>query len=257
MVDKINEIFANPTIKEVIFQIRFPNLFFIESKIGEYQIKIFKLFPQSKLLFRKQLLIADIGNDVKLEDSNNTSKDNGKKIWQFISEGKYRLNITSDSLDITSEFHKTYKLENADRFRDIIEYAVSAFLEVLPIPTINRIGLRYIDECPLFEKNNDKLLNYYNTCFPTSRFDIKDADEMAFKTVLKRNDYKLTFVEYLEKKDEEYKLILDYDAFANNVKPENYLNVTDKLYDIITDEYFKSIKDTLVSYMRNKESKKL
>lgn len=36
----INEVFVNPTVKQVIFQVKFPNLFFIESKIGDIQLKI-------------------------------------------------------------------------------------------------------------------------------------------------------------------------------------------------------------------------
>ena len=34
----INEVFPNPTVKKVIFQIRFPNLFFIESKIIAWSV---------------------------------------------------------------------------------------------------------------------------------------------------------------------------------------------------------------------------
>ena len=47
------EIFSNPTVKKVIFQIRFPNLFFIENKIGDFQLKIMGMFPESKLIFRR------------------------------------------------------------------------------------------------------------------------------------------------------------------------------------------------------------
>ena len=46
----INEIFPKPTVTQVIFQIRFPNLFFIENKIGDLQLKIMKEFPHSKLI---------------------------------------------------------------------------------------------------------------------------------------------------------------------------------------------------------------
>jgi len=48
---QINEVFPNPTVKQVIFQIRFPNLFYLESKIGEYQLKIMQRFPESVRCF--------------------------------------------------------------------------------------------------------------------------------------------------------------------------------------------------------------
>ena len=64
----INEIFPHPTVKRVVFQIRFPNLFYIENKIGDFQMKIMKEFPQSALIFRKQVVFADIGPEIKLEN---------------------------------------------------------------------------------------------------------------------------------------------------------------------------------------------
>ena len=31
----IHEVFPSPTVKQVIFQVRFPNLFYLESRMGE------------------------------------------------------------------------------------------------------------------------------------------------------------------------------------------------------------------------------
>ena len=64
----IDEMFPNPTVKQVIFQITFPNLFYIENKIGAFQLKIMKEFPQSTLLFRRQVLFADVGSESKLAE---------------------------------------------------------------------------------------------------------------------------------------------------------------------------------------------
>ena len=55
-----DEIFPNPTVKQVVFQIVFPNLFYIENKIGELQLKIMTEFPESTLLHRRQFAWADI-----------------------------------------------------------------------------------------------------------------------------------------------------------------------------------------------------
>jgi hypothetical protein len=51
----IKEIFPNPTVKQVIFQIRFPNLFYIENKIGDFQLKIMKEFPKSAIAISKTI----------------------------------------------------------------------------------------------------------------------------------------------------------------------------------------------------------
>lgn len=50
----IGEVFPNPTVKQVVFQITFPHLFYMEQKIGELQVKIMRMFPKSSLLYRRQ-----------------------------------------------------------------------------------------------------------------------------------------------------------------------------------------------------------
>lgn len=249
----IKEIFPNPTVKQVIFQIRYPNLFFIEAKVGDYQIRIMKEFPKSSLAFRRQIVIMDIGPKTKFEDIPEPSKDDfGKKIWQFDSDKKYVLSVLNDSLDITSEYHKTYNLDGSNKFREIIEFAVNNFLQVVQIPLISRVGLRYIDECPLPKKDNETFAAYYNSAFPINRFSVTDANEMFFRTTVKRGDYNLTYMETLQKVKDEYKLILDFDGFANNVPSEKYLEVTDKLHELISQEYENTIRKPVYDFMKQK-----
>ena len=242
----INKIYPNPTVKQVVFEIRFPSLFYIENKIGDFQIKIIKEFPNSNLLYRRQILFADLGPKAKFEPP---PEEAGAKVWEFKSDKQYSLNVTSNSLYIVSEHHKTYDLEGGDKFRDAIKFALDNFLEVTAIPIINRVGLRYIDECPLPSKNNETFSLYYNSAFPIDRFSIADANEMFFRTVVKRGDYNLIYMETLQKQKDEYKLILDFDGFAEKVKSENYLEVTDRLHEIISDEYEHTIKKPVYEYM--------
>ena len=248
----INEVFLNPTVKQVVFQILFPNLFYIEGKIGEFQQKIMSEFPESKLLHRMQFAWADVGPESKLTEieSKLDKEPSGQKIWQFISPKNFQLNVTSSSLDITSNYHETYQMENGDKFRDVIELVVSNFFQVVPVPIINRIGLRYIDECPITSKDNDTFKSYYNSVFPIDRFNLADAEEMDFKTVVKRGDYRLRYVESLRKIEDQYKLILDFDSVKTNVNPKDFLQVTDDLHTIISDEYDNTITERVKEYMR-------
>ena len=253
----IDEVFPNPTVQRVIFQINFPNLFYIENKIGDLQMRIMKEFPESSLLFRRQIVFADMGPDTILDSVVEPDKEMSKKIWQFRSKKKYLLNVLSNSLDITSEYHKTYNLGAGDKFRDIIQFVCDNFLDVTSVSVLNRIGLRYIDECPLPSKDNAAFAEYYNSVFPIERFNLAFADEMDFKTVVKRGDYHLRYIESLKKKDDEYKLILDFDGFAKDVDPKDYLNVTDILHTIISGEYEATIKGPVYEYMRqNKQELK-
>jgi len=248
----ISEVFPNPTVKKVILQIRFPNLFYMENKIGDLQMKIMKEFPESALLYRTQIVVADLGPEEKPSDFD---KAKGKKIWQFTSSKDVKLNILNDSLDISSEYHKTYNLGEADKFRDVIKFVLDCFLEIAAIPIINRIGLRYIDECPIPSKDNDTFRSYYNSVFPLDRFNLVDANEMDFRTMIKKGEYYLRYIESLQKADDGYKLILDFDSFGEKIDPKDYLQVADSLHTIISDEYEITIKEPVRVYMRQvKES---
>jgi uncharacterized protein (TIGR04255 family) len=251
-----NEIFPRPTVKQVIFQIRFPNLFYLESKIGELQLRIMEEFPESSLLIRRQVVFADVGPEVKPEDLiEKFDKSMGPKVWQFSSPKGYKLNVLSDSLDISSNFHKTYDNAGSDnRFRDIIAFCLEQFFGVTKLPIISRIGLRYIDECPLPQKNTKTYRDYYDTTFNLDRFPVEDATEMDFRTTVKRGDYFLRYAESLQQTDSSQVVVLDFDAFTTNVKPNQYLPVTDKLHQLIIQEWKQVIKRPVIDYMRGKET---
>ena len=248
----IDEVFSRPTVKTAIFQIRFPNLFYLESKIGEMQIKIMDEFPESSLQIRRNILFADLGPNVSFKDlPSELAPEPTNKIWQFKSPKGYELNVLADSLDITSQLHKSYDRPEAEnRFRDTIQKVVSSFLEVTRIPTISRIGLRYINECPITEKKSDIFREYYDTTFPLARFPIENASEMVFRAVTRRDVLQLGYSESLQKKGDEYKLIIDIDAFTVDIRADGYLSVCDELHHLVVSEFGASIKKPVIDYMR-------
>lgn len=248
----ISEVFPNPTVVGVHFEMLFPNLFYVESKIGELQTKIMTKFPESDLLIRRQFLIADAGSKAKIEEiPNGIESEFVQKIWQFRSETGFEAQVLSNALRIHSSCHKTYDNPvSEEKFRNLIEFVVKNFLEVAPIPTINRVGLRYIDECPIPKKDNAAFQNWYKTTFPLSRFDLTDALDMNFRTTVRKGGYFLRYIESLKKKEKGFALILDFDGFAKSVAAEDYLKVTDELHTLISDEYEASIKEPLLKFMR-------
>lgn len=247
------EIFPNPTIKQVIFQIKFPNLFFIETKIGDFQLEIMEKFPETALALRQNIIFADYGNNIKQEDLLNlTNSEGSRKIWQFYSQDKkYNLNIQADSLDITSEFHKSYDNKKADtRFRDIIEFSVSKFISISRIPIINRIGLRYINECPINNLNSHDYLEQYNSAFNHEKFKLEDTQEMVYKTVIHNEDISIRYIESIQKTEEKNVLILDLDASSINIKSSEYLITSDKLHASIKELFLSTVKEPVIEYMR-------
>jgi uncharacterized protein (TIGR04255 family) len=255
----IGEVFANPTVKQVIFQIRFPNLFSMERLIGDYQVKIMAEFPRSALLLKRNVLIADVGAQAKIEDLvDDVDKLAVSKIWSFKSEKGTELNVHNDSQDISSTLHKTYANPKQDnRFRDTIEHAVGRFLEVAQIPKLTRIGLRYIDECPVPAKDTSAFKEYYNTTLPLKRFPLENAMKLVLEARVKKGDRGLRFVESFEDDGDKLRLRLDFDGYAEGVPASEYLTVTDELHELISMEYKASIRKPVLEYMRRKKGKKV
>lgn len=244
----ITEIFPNPTVKQVIFQLRFPNLFFLENKIGDFQMRIMKDYPKSELTYRRNIVFADLGPKGTFKP---LDEDIGQKIWEFQSANESsKVSVSTNALTIISEHYKTYNLDGADKFRDAIKSAVDNFLEVMAIPIFARIGLRYIDECPIPAMNNEQFKSWYNSTFPIERFNMSDTTEMLFKTVVRRGTLNLRYIEALQKNEKGYKLILDFDGFAKDVPSKDFLNIADEMHTLISAEYEKTIKAPVYEYMR-------
>ena len=107
----ITKIYDRPTVKQVIFQITYPNLFYLENKIGDIQQKIMKEFPISKLLLRSGFVIANVGTDQKIEiPSDPQGAQVARKIWQFESKNKIILSVTSNYLDLTCKITQIYQV---------------------------------------------------------------------------------------------------------------------------------------------------
>jgi len=247
-----HEVFANPTVDKVIFQVRFPNLFYIESAIGEYQQRIMDRFPTSHMMVKRNFFMASVSQAVEEEEPPPPPKGlETQPIWNFISEDGVELNVLSDSLDITSTVHKTYNNRSESmRFRDSIEFAVNNFLEVVQLPKFTRLGLRYIDKCPVPKQDNRTYKAWYKTAFPLSRFPVSDATEMLFRVRCRRKGYFLHYREFFRETGNGPSLNLDFDGYATDVPSGDYLAVTDQLHDIIGAEYKASIKEPLLKHMR-------
>jgi hypothetical protein len=113
--------------------------------------------------------------------------------------------------------------------------------------------LRYVDECPLPAKDTPTYLSYYNTAFNIEKYSLEEATEMDFKTVVSRGPYSIRCVESLQKKGENYIVVLDFDAFSQNVKPSDCLQVADALHTIIREEFSRTIKAPVIEFMRRRQ----
>jgi len=132
----------------------------------------------------------------------------------------------------------------------MIDYVIKHFFEVASIPLVTRLGLRYIDECPIPKKENKAFQKWYNTSFPLTRFNLADAREMIFRTTVSKKGYFVRFIESLHSKNGTEILVLDFDGFAEKVKSNDCMGVTDKLHELISDEFEASIREPVYKFMR-------
>jgi uncharacterized protein (TIGR04255 family) len=258
----IKEVFLNPTVQQVIFAIQFPNFFSIESKIGEFQLKIMNKFPKSKLLFKQQFGILETINTKSLPPEIIEKSENPpSKIWQFSTESDDMvLNVTSSSLDISSKRHKTYNNEGVskdEKFREIISFVVGEFLDAIPFPSFTRMGLRYVDKCPLPDILSVKSFSsYYNSSIDFKNIKVTDigsietiSSEIVF---LKENGTKLKYREVLGilEGGTERGYYLDFDGMAFSVDKSQYLSVLDSIHLSISECFENAIKKPVYEIMK-------
>ena len=210
-------------------------------------------FPKSSLLIQSQFLISQqVSGKIVPSDS---EKVQAKKIWQFKTEEEdVTLNITVDSLDISSSKHKTYNNKGEEnKFRETISFIVNSFFEIIPLNKISKMGLRYLDDCPLPDDlTKESFLDYYNSFINFSNIeDIKSVNEFGFNITMKKDDLTIIYKEKLLKKNDRYKYDLDFDGQAMNIPVSEYLDKLDSLHDEITSCYHNIIKEPVIKLMNS------
>lgn len=240
------EVFPRAPLIEVAYEVRFPSMFYIPQAIGQFQINIMDDFPKASQLFTTQFAIEDGIPKFSAEDA-------GKMVpsWQFESEnGKTKISIRLDRLGIISQEYNSYDHPSGAKFRDAINKIVTEFLRVVPIKRFERVGLRYIDHCPLDEKTNQYFKKYYVPMFDIEKNRIEDIVDSHMVMRKRIGAYGLVYQCKIAKMDEKYKYIMDFDSYAERVESADFLSVTDELRKIDRSEFFAGITDNFKQYMR-------
>ena len=117
---------------------------------------------------------------------------------------------------------------------------------------MKRIGLRYINECPVPSKDNASFSEYYTTAFPLERFHLENASEMTFATEIKRGQYFVRYLEAVRMEGGKPSFTLDIDAYCKEIKAKDCLPTADKLHTCIHNEYQTTIKEPVREFMRQR-----
>jgi len=188
-----NEVFNNPTVVEVDYEVRFPPLFYINQKIGDFQLEILDEFPKSS-----QQVLSSVTFDaegIAVKDETNKPVLN----WVFEdSNGKTKIIVKLDRLIINSMQYKSYDSHPTDKFRDVISQVVGKFRKHVPIKRFNRIGLRYVDRCPLDDFTNNGFCRFYNPVIDINKFKVENLIESLVRIRTKKPPYYLLFQSGIE-----------------------------------------------------------
>lgn len=245
------EVFPTPLVKQVAFEVRFPNLFFIESRIGEFQVQVMRDFPQSELVHRRNLMMIFAGNaeNPQAQELAKQQSADTEKIWQFKAASGTRLEISTRNLVLVSENHSSYE-EGEKPFRDIIGKTVSEFFTIIQLPTVLRVGLRYVNECPLFDKTTKTFDACYNSILPVDRFGLERLSKADCIVVAKDDNIQIQRLESLRFAPAGDVLVLDLDASTENIASSDVIATTDRLHELIEREFRSTIKEPILEYMR-------
>ncbi|PHP45401.1 hypothetical protein B6V01_004215 [Methanosarcinales archaeon ex4572_44] len=118
-----DEIFANPPLHEVAFEVRFPHLFYINQRIGEFQLEIMDDFPKSSQISEQAFAIDEKGISIK-DNENPIPKKNYQLLFQsaireidnsykyIMDFDGYSINVeASNFLNVTDELKHLIKKE--------------------------------------------------------------------------------------------------------------------------------------------------
>lgn len=243
------EVFPHPTVKQVIFQIRFPKLFFLQSKIGDLQLTLMSRFPKSESVVQRALIMAQGSSESLQELLKDRPSDEDERIWRFEDDQGVIIEVKLDALTIVSSKHTSY-LHQPNSFRETLTFVIDAFLKHAPLPTIARVGFRYVDECPFPSLTNDCFHRYFNSCLPVGRFPVEQCSEMVCRAVRKGVEGSIRYAEAIVVREEKNALLIDMDAFAEGVSATAILTTADRLHALVRKEFEGTIKEPVLSYMR-------
>lgn len=228
-------------LNEILFKIEFSpilQLYGEENSAKEFQEKIYKKFPNVKILQQSTLKISPFNGQYTDKKDHLT--------WVFSNQDKQvELNATSLTLQYNGNAYSGYV-----EFKKDITLLLES-LQEYPIISVNFLGLRYINQINFDRNENFKEYINDNLHSNTNEFENETVLQSLSKTDIKIDNYLLSFQygqfnpEYPNKNPNK-DFILDLDCYLNETEDfSKIIENLDEMHDIIEKYFEKSIKDKL------------
>lgn len=236
------EIFPHSPLSEVVFEARFPILFGIPQKVSDFQLSVIDEFEKAE---ERRVQDISIGRDEKPELRAS------EVIWQFShKEGDPTIRLFRNKITVFSKVYECYDSENRKSFRPNIRYAVEKFLDLFQIREFSRIGLRYINKCKVEELSNDWFRRFFKPVVDIDKYPLENILEKLVIIRFKKGNQKVLLQNALVEEKGIKKYVLDFDAYEESCATESYLQITDRLHEIILREFHSLITDDYRNKLR-------
>jgi hypothetical protein len=198
-----------------------------------------KIFPDPEAKYMHYVLRFPHIDDVVYRSSHKYIR---AECASYLERNNISMTLYQGYLSLLSQPHTTYKLNDSLRFRDVIEAVSKSFFKTAALSSTEQIGLEYQNIIPLPSCDDAVLRSYCNSALPTVKFGL--ADKMMLTALVRRGEFELNYKEELRmpKGTTECSLVLHLGAYASNINVNDCMNTTDQLYDIISDEFEKTIR---------------
>lgn len=238
-------------LKNVIFRIDFAPIYKIDESPSQFQEKIKEFFPKSE---------EQIGGELTIEIEKLPKQHSNIQfpVWVFTDENKtYKIHLTRNFL--------TFECSNYTQFSNFYNcYSniYNNFVKIYEPKTLNRIGLRYINNLKLNEGNpldwngyiNSNLLLHVENFF---KDEMQNLSRAITQVTLNYDDLKVIFSygwlnsEYPNKISRR-EFLLDFDCSNNAVDSNDVLKNLSSFHEILNQKFEKSIESKLRDLL-NKE----
>lgn len=245
--DKFDIKYKRNFLTNVLCRLDFsPLLELLKEEPVDFQKRIRGLLPQ----YEKQTLLK---YTTKFQDGKKIDENEAQPVYQFKSEdGKKKAVLNYESCFFECQDYRHFK-----EFSEEVKSIFMPLSEIYGVKSVNRLGLRYINQICLKEGNPLDWHGFISKDLTHSLYSFFEKDKIARlmeQSVLSFDDYKMNFTYGIYNSEFPAKVsrkefILDFDCFAESVEFSSLIDLLTVFNRTIKLYFEKSIDDKLRAEM--------
>lgn len=228
---EIDEEFPANPIREVDFEIRFPPRLRVPPELWRFQEDLEAEYP-------------DVGLETALLP-------NGATVSVTVFQNQVKARVIKVSPQNMALAFSAYS--NFEEFKEEVLKRSARFCEIFNVPSLTRIGLRYVNEIPLPTQQPESMTGYVKPLLEFDRIPLESVQQFALQVAAKLEDHMiLVRTAMLAGPIRTY--ILDIDAYTETVKPTTEIGaLLDRFHDTAQRVFLDHVTNEYKQVMRGKK----